>query len=124
MGIPSRQKKTIATFLRFTRGLLLFRRRGGRWAHAPDLDDRLVGLGAVVVDLAAVVDHVAARGRRYRALRIERLARAHPPGTRQHREEAVVGMEVRPAHVARNHLTRTTYGPGLLGSPNSTADSF
>src|SRR5262249_12244335 len=23
-----------------------------------------------------------------------------------------------------NHFTRTTYGPGLLGSPNSTADSF
>ena len=23
-----------------------------------------------------------------------------------------------------SHLTRTTYGPGLLGSPNSTACSF
>ena len=23
-----------------------------------------------------------------------------------------------------NHLMRMTYGPGLLGSPNSTADSF
>ena len=23
-----------------------------------------------------------------------------------------------------NHLTRMTYGPALLGSPNSTADSF
>src|SRR5215475_1001601 len=23
-----------------------------------------------------------------------------------------------------NHLRRTTYGPGLAGSPNSTADSF
>src|SRR4030095_10060248 len=23
-----------------------------------------------------------------------------------------------------NHFTRTTYGPGLLGSPKSTADSF
>src|SRR5206468_608099 len=26
--------------------------------------------------------------------------------------------------VPGNHLTRTTYGPGLLGSPKSTADSF
>src|SRR5262249_26329307 len=103
-GIPSRQAKTIATFPRFTPGLLLFRRRGGRRAHAPDLDDRLLGLGAVVVYLAAVVDHVAARRRRHRALGIECLARAHPPGARQHREEAIVGMEERPAHVAGEPL--------------------
>src|SRR5262245_60870102 len=113
MGTPSRQAKRSATFLRFTRGLFLFRRRGGRWAHAPDLDDRLLGLGAVVVDLAAVVDDVAARGCRYRALRIELLARAHPPGARQHREEAIVGMEVRPTHVPGKPLHTDDVRTGL-----------
>src|SRR5215471_12814338 len=95
-GIPSRQAKRIATLPRFTPSLLLFRRRRGRRAHAPDLDDRLLRLGAVVVYLATVVDDVAPGGRRHRALRIELLAGAHPPRARQHREEAIVGMEMRP----------------------------
>src|SRR5437879_1093237 len=65
---------------------LLGRRRRGR-SHTPHLDDGLFGLGAVVVDLAAVVNDVASRGRRHRALRIERLAGAHPPGAGENREE-------------------------------------
>src|SRR5262249_31687607 len=68
---------------------LLGRRRGGR-PDAPDLDDRLLVLGAVEMDLAPVVDHVAAGGDGHRALGIERLAGAHPPRPGQDGEEAVV----------------------------------
>src|SRR5262247_3732140 len=112
-GIPSRQAKTIATLPRFTPGLFLFRRRRGRRAHAPDLNDRLLGLGAVVVDLAAVVDDVAPGRRRHRALRIEFLAGAHPPGAREHGEEAIVGMEVRSTHVPRKPLHTDDVRTGL-----------
>ena len=93
----------------------LLGRRGRRRAHAPDLDDRLLVLGPVVVDLASVVDDVAAGRHRHRALGIERLAGAHPPGAGDHHEEAVVGMEVRPAHVAGQPLQRTTYGRACSG---------
>src|SRR5215471_7966966 len=112
-GIPSRQANRIAMFLRFTPSLFLFGRRRCRGAHAPDLDDGLLALGAVVVDLAAVVDDVAPGRRRHRALRIEFLARAHPPGARQDREEAIVGMKVRPAHVARKPLHADDVWTGL-----------
>src|SRR5439155_16894050 len=60
--------------------------------------------GAVVVDLAAVVDDIASRGRGHGALRVELLAGSHPPGAGEDREEAVVGMEVRAAHVPREPL--------------------
>src|SRR5881409_2904248 len=78
--------------------------RGRGRPHAPDLDDGLLGLGAVVVDLAAVVDDVASRGRGHGALRVELLTGSHPPGAGEDREEAVVGMEVRAAHVPRDAL--------------------
>src|SRR5712691_747517 len=77
---------------------LLGRGRGGR-AHAPDLDDGLLVLGAVVVHLARVVDDVAPRGRGHGRVGVELLAGSHPPGTRQDHEETIVGVEVRPAHV-------------------------
>src|SRR5262245_18743337 len=57
----------------------LLRGRGCRRAHAPDLDDGLLRLGAVVVDLVGVVDHVAPGRHRHRRLGVELLARAHPP---------------------------------------------
>src|SRR5215510_9045304 len=112
-GIPSRQANRIAMLLRFTPSLFLFRRRRGRGAHAPDLDDRFLSLGAVVVYLAAIVDDVAPGRRRYRALRIEFLARAHPPRAGQHREEAVIGVEVRPAHVPGKPLHTDDVRAGL-----------
>src|SRR5215813_243322 len=96
---------------------------GGGRPHAPHLDHRLLALGAVVVHLAAVVDHVAPRGGGHRAVRVELPARAHPPRARDHHEEAVVGMEMRAAHVAgkppdmrhvRAGLARIAEEDGLL----------
>src|SRR5439155_23492827 len=79
----------------------LFGGSGSRRSHAPHLDDGLLVLGAVVMDLARVMDDIASGRHRHGAVRIELLAGPHPPGTGQYDEEAVVRMKVRPAHVTR-----------------------
>src|SRR4029450_11914750 len=91
--------------------LLGRRRRGG--PHPPHLDDGLLVLGPVVVHLPAVVDHVAARGRRHGRGRIELLAGADPPRAGDDDEEAIVRMEVRPAHVAGQPLQPDHVGTRL-----------
>ena len=67
------------------------------------------------MDLAAVVDDIASRGRGHGALRVELLAGSHPPGAGEDREEAVVGMEVRAAHVPREPLNAHDVRARLAG---------
>src|SRR5437667_11796984 len=93
----------------------LFGGSGSRRSHAPHLDDGLVVLGAVVMDLARVMDDIASGRHRDGAVRIELLAGPHPPGTGQYDEEAVVRMKVRPAHVSWQPLDTDDVGPGLAG---------
>src|SRR5439155_6987028 len=93
----------------------LFGERGGRRSHAPHLDDGLLVLGAVVMDLARVMDDIASGGHRHGAVRIELLAGPHPPGTGQYDEEAVVRMKVRPAHVTRQPFEAHDVGARLAG---------
>src|SRR5205807_948626 len=84
-GLACRARAGARLTLDVALALLGWRRR--RRTHPPYLDDRLLVLGAVVVDLPAVMDHVTARGRRHGALRIELLAGAHPPRARRHCED-------------------------------------
>src|SRR5439155_9581634 len=93
----------------------LFGRSGSRRSHAPHLDDGLLVLGAVVVDLARVMDNVASCGHRHGAVRIELLAGPHPPGAGQYDEEAVVRMKVRAAHVTRQPFEAHDVGARLAG---------
>src|SRR4029077_6539816 len=76
-----------------------FGSRGSHGSHAPDLDDGLLVLGAVVVDFVPVMNDVTSRRHRHGTVRIELFAGSHPPGARQYDEEAIVRMEVWAAHV-------------------------
>src|SRR6185369_2983826 len=80
-------------------GLLLGRLRRKR-TLAPNLNDGFLALRAVVVRLPGMMDHVAAGLHRYGAVGIELRAATDPPGARDHDEEAIGRMRVRPAHVA------------------------
>ena len=85
-------------------------RRGRRRAHAPDLMTVSLALGAVIVDLAAVVDDVASGRDRHRGLRVEVL----PVPTHQVPDRTAKKRSwgaVRPAHVAGQPLDAHTYGP-------------
>src|SRR5215467_5636799 len=52
------------------------------------------------MNFASVMNDITARRHRYCTVRIEFLPCSDPPRTRQNHEETVVGMEMRPAHVA------------------------
>src|SRR5947208_6643120 len=93
----------------------LFGGSGSRRSHAPHLDDGLLVLGAVVMDLARVMDDIASGGHRHGAVRIELLAGPHPPGAGQYDEEAVIRMKVRPAHVPRQPFEAHNVGARLAG---------
>jgi len=88
------------------------------------LNDRLFVLGAVVVDLAGVVDDVAAHG----AGTVLSGSNTSPVPIHQVPDRTAkkrsFGWKCGRLMLPGNHFTRTTYGPGLLGSPKSTADSF
>src|SRR5258706_2462115 len=87
--------------------------RTRRGADAVDDNLALLVLRAVVVDLAAVVDDDAACRHRLRALRIELLAGADPPGSGDHNDHAVVRMEVRAAERVRRKAVANRVGTGL-----------
>src|SRR6185437_13732427 len=72
---------------------------------ADNEQDRLLVLGAVVVNAARVVHHNASCRHRNRAAGVEFRAGADPPRSLQHGDEAVMRMEVRSAEViARSPL--------------------
>src|ERR1700733_13893135 len=81
-----------------TSGLLLLRVGGSLGSLPHDLQNHLLILGAIVVNLLSEVGHEGAGRHGRGAVGIELRPRAHPPGSRNHRGEAVVGMEVRMAH--------------------------
>ena len=85
----------------------------GRRSFAPHQDRRRLGLGAVVVHALGPVDHVRAGRHRHGRLGIELAAIADPPGAGEHHEEAVVRMEMRAAHVARQPGEQHRVGTGL-----------
>src|SRR3979411_127411 len=77
---------------------LLDPRVGGR-AFAHDEKDRVLVLGAVPMHLLAEMGHEGAFPHRHRVGGIELVAGADPPGALEHRDEAVVGMEMRAAEI-------------------------
>src|SRR5262249_31753404 len=98
------------------RSLLLFDTGAGRRAFADDEDERVLILGAVPVHLLAEMGHEGAGAHRDRVVQIPLAAAADPPGALQHRDEAIVGMEVRLAEViALEPLVHDDVEPGLTG---------
>src|SRR5947207_15283164 len=91
---------------------------GSRRSHAPHLDDGLLALGAVVMDLARVMDDIASDEHRHGGVRIELLTGPHPPGAGQYDEEAVIRMKVRPAHVPRQPCKAHSGAARLAGGAN------
>src|SRR3954447_19212623 len=79
--------------------LLLFSRRGRSRSFAHDQEHGVLVLGAIPMHLLAEMGHEAAGGHRRGVGGIEFRSRADPPGTLQHGDVAVVGMEVRPAEM-------------------------
>src|SRR5215469_1369490 len=107
-GRPSGMQKTPTS-------LRLFDARDGGGSVADDEDDRVLVLGAVPVHLLAVVGHERPRVHRHRILRIELVAGADPPGALEHRDEAVIGMEMRPAEIVPGEpLVDHDVEPGLF----------
>src|SRR6185312_15056009 len=96
--------------------LLLVDPRAGRRGLTDDEDERVLVLGAVPVHLLGEMGHKGAGPHRYRAVRIPLAAAADPPRALQHRDEAVVGMEMRLAEViALEPLVHHDVEAGLIG---------
>src|SRR3984957_2078092 len=87
------------TWLWYPPTLFLFRGERGRRAFAHDQQYGFLVLGAIPMHLLAEMRHEASGGHRGRIGGIEFRARAHPPGALDHGNEAVVGMEMRPAEM-------------------------
>src|ERR1700757_5485671 len=93
--------------------LPLFGGRRSCGAHAPDLNDGLLVLSAVVMDFVPVMNDVTSRRHRHGTVRIEFFAGSHPPGARQYDEEAIVRMEVWAAHVTWQPFEANNVGARL-----------
>src|SRR4029077_3617214 len=93
--------KSGISVLRVWARLFLFRRCGGGGSFAGDQQHGLFILGAIVVHLLAKMWDEGAGRHRDCAVGIELATRAHPPRPFKHRNEAVIGMEMRTAHPAR-----------------------
>src|SRR5262249_11667050 len=79
--------------------LRLFDPRAGRRAFADDQDNRILLLRAVPVHLLAEMGHERPLAHRHRLVGVELVAGADPPGALEHRDEAVVGVEMRAAEI-------------------------
>src|SRR5215469_7913890 len=89
------------------------RDRGG--AFADDEDDRILVLGAVPMHLLAEMGHERPRVHRHRIVGIPLVAGADPPGALEHRDEAVIGMEMRMAEIVPGEpLVDHHVEPGLF----------
>ena len=80
-------------------------------------------LDSIVVWRVRNAAHEAAGGHRHSSLRLEILARIHPPGAGDDDEEAIVRMEVRAAHVAGQPLEPHDVRTGLARIAE-TAEEF
>jgi hypothetical protein len=99
-------------------GLLLRDQRSARPPHRRDLDDDLTVLGPNEVRQGFRLREESARWIGFQLALVPFVANAEVVGARQYDDSApFVGMRVRPEPEAGRNFTRSTYTPGLVGSP-------
>src|SRR5262249_9297438 len=90
------------------------------WSLADDEQPSLLIFGAVPMHLLGEMGDEGARRHGNHVDFVVLVAGCHPPCALNHGDEAVVGMEVRLAEVARLEPVEQQRGPVLVGSPCST----
>ena len=93
---------------------LYFGRRRRRGTLAYDLEDTFSILRAVVVDLLPEVRHERTGRHGHSAVRVIFRTSAYPPRSRKYRNEPVVRVEVRVAHVVRSPLIEQYVQAGFV----------
>src|SRR6202011_3512748 len=99
----ARVRGSFPTFSPFTfecdKLLCFFDAGDGPRGLADDQDDRVLVLGAILMDLLGKMGDEGTRRHRHGIGRIELVARANPPRALEHSDEAVVWVKVRTAEV-------------------------
>ena len=97
--------------------MLFLRRYHRRRSITHNFQHGVTFFGSVIMDLLAKVLDKAARRQRDCGIRLILGPRPHPPGSGDHRYEAVIRMEVGMAHVVRVPLHKQNVKSWLIWIP-------